>query len=289
MANENYDENTNKAVQDNEGVEYEEVVFEDVSETEQEGQYEEEYEEEVAVDEFDRNDIIEDDNELSEEELEPFARNLSAYTVFERNIEVRKDSKAFKSALTKSIILNALLVFLLLVMVAAFTFYPKTKYIPTKDNTAICEVYPEDNPNLTDAAISEFAKDGVLNLYTFDYINYEQQMNATLDRFFTPQGRAATVQAISEAELADYARDKALTFRASAINAVRIEQSANDKNGRAYWIVRFPMVLDIYSGSLTPIDSQRHMVTVRVSADTASVSNPRGLGISSVSLERMNN
>lgn len=225
------------------------------------------------------------DIEHEESELDKFAKDAAIASVMQRNIDVRNDYSSLKRQLLISMMVNICLALLVLAMVFAFSYYPKTKYIPTKDNTAICEVYPEDNPNLTDTSISEFAKDGILSLYTFDYVNYETQMNNVLDRFFTPQGRAATVAAIGEAGLGEYASTNALTFKASAINAVRIEQTSTDKNGRAYWIVRFPMVLDIYSGGLTPIDSQRHLVTVRVSADTASVSNPRGLGISSVTLE----
>lgn len=275
MANEQYDDNeardASSESEDNEQQNqehYETHIYEDDSEQEEQEEY-----------------VGYDDAEYEESEIDKFAKDAAIVSVLQRNIDVRNDYSSLKRQLLISMLVNICLTLLVLAMVFAFSYYPKTKYIPTKDNSAICEVYPEDNPNLTDTAISEFAKDGILNLYTFDYINYEAQMNNVLDRFFTPQGRAATVQAVKEAGLAEYARTNALTFRASAINAVRIEQTSTDKAGRTYWIVRFPMVLDIYSGGLSPIDSQRHLVTVRVSADTASVSNPRGLGISSVTLE----
>lgn len=272
MANEQYDDNEARDAS---------------SESEyNEQQNQEHYETHIYEDDAEQEEYVNyDDAEYEESEIDKFAKDAAIVSVLQRNIDVRNDYGSLKRQLLISMLVNICLTLLVLAMVLAFSYYPKTKYIPTKDNSAICEVYPEDNPNLTDTAISEFAKDGILNLYTFDYINYEAQMNNVLDRFFTPQGRAATVQAVKEAGLVEYARNNALTFRASAINAVRIEQTSTDKAGRTYWIVRFPMVLDIYSGGLSPIDSQRHLVTVRVSADTASVSNPRGLGISSVTLE----
>ena len=269
MANEQYDDN--EARDDNSESTGDEQLEQDYYETNN-------FEDEVEY--VDYGDI-----EYEESEIDKFAKDAAIVSVLQRNIDVRNDYRSLKRQLLISMMVNICLTLLVLAMVFAFSYYPKTKYIPTKDNAAICEVYPEDNPNLTDIAISEFAKDGILSLYTFDYINYEAQMNNVLDRFFTPQGRSATVIAVKEAGLTEYAKTNALTFKASAINAVRIEQTSTDKSGRAYWIVRFPMVLDIYSGGLTPIDSQRHLVTVRVSADTASVSNPRGLGISSVTLE----
>ena len=89
---------------------------------------------------------------------------------------------------------------------------------------------------------------------------------------------------MDKAGILKYVQDNALTFKSSAQNAARIEEKSVNSDGKDFWIVRFPMVLDIYSGSLKPIDTQRHMVTVRVVADTASSSNPNGLGISSVTL-----
>lgn len=202
-----------------------------------------------------------------------------------------RENKALQSRLSSnrkqlffSLGVNICLGILLALMFIAFLSYPKTKYIATKDNASICEVYPTDNPNLTDATIREFGKDAILDLYTFDYINNEKQINEVLTRYFTPTGREATVEALNRSGTINYVVDNALTFKASAMNAVRIEQKAKNSDGKDYWVIRFPLVLDIYSGSAKPIDTQRHMATVRVVADTASVNNPNGLGISSVTL-----
>lgn len=217
-----------------------------------------------------------------------FAKNYSKFMASQsvlREVTHLKEEVVTKTANLKlSLLVNVGLILLLALAIAAFINLPKTKYIATKDNTAICEVYPSDNPNLTDATIREFGKDAILNLYTFDYVNYEEQINTTLERNFTPIGRQATIQAMGKAGILTYVQDNALTFKSSAQNAARIEEKSVNSDGKDFWIVRFPMVLDIYSGSLKPIDTQRHMVTVRVVADTASSSNPNGLGISSVTL-----
>lgn len=213
-----------------------------------------------------------------------FATNMGTQSVHRENTRLYKDIKSKSNNLKLSLGVNAGLIFLLILFIIAFINLPKTTYIATKDNTAICEVYPSDNPNLTDATIREFGKDAVLGLYTFDYINYETQINDVLERNFTPIGREATNKAMERAGIIQYVTENALTFKSSAMNAARIEEKSVNEDGKDYWIVRFPMVLDIYSGKLTPIDTQRHMVTVRIVADTASVSNPNGLGVSSVTL-----
>lgn len=220
----------------------------------------------------------------SDEAAKTYAAKLGASAKISENEKLHADIASKTSNLRISLIINFGFLVLIFVFMLVFAGLPKTKYIATKDNSAICEVYPSDNPNITDASIREFGKDAVLNLYTFDYVNYENQVNTTLERNFTPIGRQATIEAMTKAGIFTYVKDNALTFRSSASNAARIEQKDVNTDGKDFWIVRFPMVLDIYSGKQTPIDTQKHMVTVRVVADTASSKNPNGLGISSVTL-----
>lgn len=222
--------------------------------------------------------------EDTEEGANKFAADMAHQSTVRENNRLRSDYKQTSSNFKMSLGMNVVFLILLVIFVTSFINLPKTKYIATKDNAAICEVYPTDNPNITDATIREFGKDAVLNLYTLDYINYETQINTVLERNFTPIGREATLKSMERAEIIDYITRGALTFKASATSAARIEQKAVNSDGKDYWTVRFPMVLDIYSGSLKPIDTQINMVTVRVVADTASSNNPNGLGISSVTL-----
>ena len=224
-------------------------------------------------------------SDQSDQSAAEYAASLGIQSVLIHADNLNENLKTNRKVLAYALIGNVLLVILLIVMFGALLAFPKVKYIPTKDNTAVCEVYPSNNPNLTDATITEFGKDAVLNLYTFDYINYEKQMNSALDHYFTPEGRGATVKAMDEAGITKYATDNALTFKATASTSARIEEKSKTAEGKDYWVVRFPMALDIYSGKVTPISTQKHMVTVRVVADTASAGNPNGLGVSSITLE----
>lgn len=226
--------------------------------------------------------VVED---MTNASAKDYAASLGIQSVISEKENLDKNLNTNRKLFTYSIASNLLLLLLLIMMIIAFFAYPKTRYIPTKNAAEICEVTPENNPTLTDATISEFGKDAILNLYTFDYVNYEKQMNNTLDHFFTPNGRAATVKAMEEAGVTKYATDNALTFRATAMNSARIEERSKDSDNNTYWVVRFPMVLDIYSGKTAPISTQKHLVTVRVVAKTATAQNPNGLGVSSVTLE----
>lgn len=216
------------------------------------------------------------------------AKRLSELQAIEstvrENARLTESIKSTRKQVLISMLVNMALTLLVLGMLFAFAIYPKTTYIATKDNTAICEVKPEDNPALTDIAISDFAKEGVLSLYTMDYINNSDQVEAALSKYFTARGRVDTVAAMRESGIIETVNTKALTLRAALESSPRIEQTGIGNNGKQYWVVRFPIRIDIYSGSPTPQTNQRHMVTVRVVANPASAANPKGLGISSIIL-----
>lgn len=224
----------------------------------------------------------------SDESAELLSQIYGVGGVIRENATLTQSLKNYRRNFLLSCLVSICLGILVAVLIAAFMSYPKTRYIPTYDNKAICEVTPENNPNITDVSISDFAKDGVLNLYTFDYVNHEKQINDTLDRWYTPKGRVDTINAMAAIEILDFVKKKALTLQAGTTSAAKIEQKGRTPSGEPYWIVRFPLVIDIYSGGAQPEDTQNYIATVRVVASTASAQNPKGLGIVSATLETRN-
>lgn len=236
-----------------------------------------------------------DPETLEDEELKPLDHSdgsaellgkvYGVAGVIRENARLSQSVKSTRRQMLMSMGVNIALASLVVAMIVAFGSYPKTRYIPTSDNRAICEVTPENNPNITDVTIADFAKDAILNLYTFDYINHEDQINANLARWFTASGRVDTINAMSAAGITDFVKNNALTLRAGTTAAAKIEQKGRTPTGQPYWVVRFPMVVDVYSGGARPEDSQRYTVSVRVIADNASAQNPKGLGVASAALE----
>ncbi|MFB6349993.1 DotI/IcmL family type IV secretion protein [Moraxella sp. ZJ142] len=221
---------------------------------------------------------------FSDRDAEMFAMNQGLEAAIREKAHLEVQIKQANKAKLMAMLVTCLLCILLVAMLTAFSYYPKRTYIATMDNTAVCSVNPQDNPNITDSTITEFAKNAVSTLYTIDYINYPTQIEQTMTRYFTSQGRVDQVAAFQASGILDTLSNRALTLRASTRNAPRIEEKGLTSDGKPYWVVRFPMVIDVYSGSTTPKETQRHLVTVRLRADTASAANPTGLGILAVAM-----
>lgn len=224
-------------------------------------------------------------NNQSDQSADDFSKVKAISDIIRQSQALNDKMERAEKQLKISILSNILLIVLLIILFSAFLAYPKVRYIATKDNEAICPVPTQDDPNLTDVTIAEFGKNAVLNLYTLDYINADAQINQTLDNYYTPEGRIAMVQALKDAGTVNTLKANAWTMRATATEAVKINERNIDEKGREYWLVQFPMVITVYSGGQNAVQTYNNMVNVRVLRTQSSKYNPRGILVQNVALE----
>lgn len=173
---------------------------------------------------------------------------------------------------------------LLAVMIFAWLNYPKYTVVQTVDNSALCEISPQTNPLLTDVAIEDFAKNAVLHAYTFDYVNYRDQINQSTTRFFTTEGRAAFNRALRNSGSLDHIVNNNLIMKAHSTQGAQIEEKGLDQFGKPFWIVRMPIRTEFFTGATNPVDKENFIAQVRVVTAQRDAFNPRGLGVHSLTL-----
>lgn len=223
-------------------------------------------------------------DDFTESEAERFAARQGLEATLRENARLHQDIIRADKARKRSAIVTVVLSGVLISMIWAFMSYPKNKYIATMDNQAICPVSALDNPNLSDVQIANFAQSAATQLYTLDYVNYPDQVEATLSRYFTEQGRIDAVSSFEQAGTLTNISTNALTLRAGAMHAPRVEEKGVGNDGIPFWVVRFPMVVDIYSGAASPKESKKYIVSVRLRSDAANANNPTGLGVLTINL-----
>lgn len=222
---------------------------------------------------------------VTAESAEQMSRDENLFALLRRYSSLTLENRAARKRTSYLLLAVIILSTLIIVLVYAFTLYPKTVYIPTKDNAAICEVLPQDNPYLTDLAISEFGRDGILSLYSINFTNWQEQTDRVFDEYFTSDGKIRTIQALKESGLIAYVDNNALSLRANSTKTSHVESKGFFPNGDPYWTVSFPFVVEVYSGrEKEPIQIRQYVATARVVVDRASANNPKGLGIDAVTL-----
>lgn len=165
-----------------------------------------------------------------------------------------------------------------------FYVYPKYKVIPTTNNSAVCELSPEENPLLTDVSIQDFAKMGILSTYSIGYVDWRNQLDQATTRYYTSKGRASIHVALKESALIDYIIQNNLVMKSMAISVPQINEKGTEK-GVSYWIVQMPLAIEFYSGKSTPADTQKFIAQVKIVTSMRDAFNPKGIGIDSLVLK----
>lgn len=167
---------------------------------------------------------------------------------------------------------------------AGIAWYPKYRYIPTTDNRAICEVSTESDPRVTPATLADYAKDAVVNVYSYDYVNYRETLNAATAKWFTDDGRKAFLRSLDESGNLERVLKGRLILRAMATKVPQLEEEGR-RGLQRYWVVRVPIAIEFYSGGdQQPRTRQDFLAGVTIVQTPASATNLKGIAVDSISL-----
>ena len=233
-----------------------------------------------------------DESDLSEESLSlalAEAKLLGApgsnlLKISRQNEDLRANVKQQKGYTKYALVIISILLVVIFLLLSLFAVYPKYSVVQTTDNSVICEISPKDNPMLTDVAIQDFAKMAVLSVYTFDYINYREQINDATTRYFTSDGRAGFNKALRTSGALSHIISNTLIMKALATNVPQIEEKGIDNNGRNFWLVKMPVITEFYAGQPKPVDVQRFIARARIVTEPRDAFNTKGLGVDSLTL-----
>lgn len=165
--------------------------------------------------------------------------------------------------------------------------FPKYRYIPTLDNRALCQVNSDTQVRVTASSLSEYAKDSVVEAYTYDYVNYRSAINEVATRRFTDAGRKQYLASLQESGNLDRVIKGRLVLRAMATRTPQIEEEGR-RGMRRYWVVIVPVAIEFYSGGEnTPRSRQDFMAHVTILEQEASAANLKGIAVDSLVLSPM--
>ena len=167
---------------------------------------------------------------------------------------------------------------------SALFLFPKYRYIPTTDNRAICEVSTENNPRITPGTLTEYAKDAVVNSYTYDYVNYRSAINDVATKRFTDSGRRQYLASLQDSGNLERVIKGRLILRTMATRTPQVEEEGR-RGTRRYWVVIVPVAIEFYSGGENqPRSRQDFLAHVTILEQEASAVNLKGIAVDSLVL-----
>jgi intracellular multiplication protein IcmL len=173
------------------------------------------------------------------------------------------------------LLLAFLIVFILIsALVYVITHPPAPKYFATDSTGRIVPLIPLDQPNLSTPALLQWANIAAVAAFTFDFVNYRQQLQAASE-YFTPPGWEAYMQAVQSSNNLGAVIEKKLTVSAVATGAPVVLQQGI-LNGRYSWKVQIPLLVTYQSANQI---SQQNLVATLFIARVSTLNSAQGVGI----------
>ena len=177
------------------------------------------------------------------------------------------------------VFLGAVLVISLLVnvgLVWAFNTYPKTTFLWTADAKAVCEATPLDEPNISDALVSDFAARAAVEVHSYSYINWRNELSDATQTYFTALGGRRFIDAFARSNILrevqrDYYVVSAVTDGQPVIESTGID------HGRHYWAIEVPLTIAYRAAGDYKAESR--VVTLRIIRVDPTPANPNGVAV----------
>ncbi len=142
-------------------------------------------------------------------------------------------------------------------------------------NGQVFEITGLDRPNVSTKALLSWVTLAATSTFTFDFFNYQDQLNAVKD-YFTADGFNNFLASLQETEVLKTIKEKKLILSAVAIGPaiVLTEEGVGDKHS---WRIQVPLIVRYQSAN---VDETRTQVVEVLVTQVSTEDAPKGIGIS---------
>lgn len=174
-----------------------------------------------------------------------------------------------------ALLLSAFIIFILaLALIYVVLNPPAPKYFATSTDGRIVNLIPLDQPNLSDAALLQWANTAAVSAYSYNFVNYRQALQDA-SAYFTPEGQDSFLSAIRSSNNLEAVISKKLVVSAVATGAPVILQKGI-LAGQFTWKVQIPLLVTFQSASQV---SQQSVTVTLLIVRMSTLSSARGIGI----------
>ena len=148
------------------------------------------------------------------------------------------------------------------------------RFFATTSTGDIIPMVPLNQPLVSEAALMSWAKEAVTATFTYDFVNYQRQLQALRNRF-TNSGWRNFIRALGQSDFFNTVKAKQLAVTATPSGTAVIKDSIPIR-GVWTWRIQVPMQVSFESASERKVE--RVIVELLVKR-VSTLQNQRGLGI----------
>ena len=198
----------------------------------------------------------------------------------ELNLAFSERRSLMMSIIGLSILLALMILTLVILIRATTTQFPKREFVYTTNAAAVCAFTPLDQQGeVTDANIRNFATQTAIELHALDYVNFRSTLDRVTATHFTPEARVAAAEALRDSGILRTVTQQFYILRAVQRDTAVITQQGV-VNGRYQWRVRVPITLAYTSRGREGTPSYRpeeRDIVLTVIRTEQTAANPLGL------------
>ncbi len=188
-----------------------------------------------------------------------------------RNNFYRDSYRKVAIALVLSLILNIIAISIVGYFI---THPPKSKYFATTDSGKVIRMIPLNEPNMSPNAIRSWTVTAVMSIYDFNFANYRKAFSDN-QKYFTNKGWNGFLKQLKLSGTIKAVKDQKLII-SSVPNGTAVITSQRSINGRYYWRVQVPMLIQYQSQSTN--FNNNVMITLTIGR-ISTLKNNFGIGI----------
>ncbi|QTP13324.1 DotI/IcmL family type IV secretion protein [Serratia symbiotica] len=229
-------------------------------------------------------DSVNEETSEQEQLAQDFSSNTESSLLIRENSRLTLENIDLRMRAKRSLASNIISCSTLLFVVWVWSMYfPKYKFVNTADNSSICEIPVQDNPDYSAESVMDFAKDAIMKTYSYDYVNWRGQINETAYRYYNDKGRVAYFNSLDESGNLSRVQKGKLILKSMVSNVPQIE---SEDKAKTFWYIDVPITIEFYAnGSTKPVSSNSYIATVRVVRETPSKIRKKALAVEQVLLK----
>ncbi|MEM6903052.1 MAG: type IVB secretion system apparatus protein IcmL/DotI, partial [Pseudomonadota bacterium] len=151
---------------------------------------------------------------------------------------------------------------------------PSPEYFATTQDGRLIKMVPRSEPMLTQSAILTWAGKASTDAFTFDFVNFREQLQEAAVAF-TPDGWRSFLKALEDSRNLEAVRERKLIVNA-ALQGAPVILTEGVVNGVYSWRIEMPIVVAYRSA--TDVQRQNLLVNMTVSR-VPTLEYPEGVGI----------
>lgn len=191
---------------------------------------------------------------------------------------VRSRNDFYRDNYRKVVIALLFCVFIIVTLVASIVYIitnpPEPRYFATTNDGRIMPLIPLEQPNLSDAALLQWANTAAISVYNYNFTDYRQRLQEASE-YFTPDGWRAFLDALRASNNLNAVTEKKLVVTAVATKAPTVLERGI-LMGRYTWKVQLEMLVSYESPNQTV---QQNLIVTMLIVRVPTLSSARGIGI----------